>query len=233
METIKLVRTSLLAAFVARMDKLVSKAVKLNCESLVSYEVGGEVFKDTEDDVSKVSYTQVAVYGETPIIQGWQFLAVLEHKDGGTLVRTMSGDSTVPADYHKATPRCEHCNIDRYRKDTYLVQNTETKSIKQVGSSCLKDFTGHESPEQIAALFAEVAEMRGSEEYGETGCCNNPNRYDINFVVAMSIKLVRETGGYVSRANAGDESCSTSDRVYNDILAYRAAYKNMETELLK
>lgn len=37
---------------------------------------------------------------------------------------------------------CDHCGLDRRRKATYLVEETTTGAIKQVGSSCLRDFLG-------------------------------------------------------------------------------------------
>lgn len=37
---------------------------------------------------------------------------------------------------------CDHCQLDRRRKVTYLVEEIATGNIRQVGSSCLADFLG-------------------------------------------------------------------------------------------
>lgn len=54
---------------------------------------------------------------------------------------------------------CEHCRTRRVRKDTYIVRNTETGEFKQVGKSCLKDFTGGLSAEQVAQYISWFDEV--------------------------------------------------------------------------
>jgi len=79
-----------------------------------------------------------------PIIPDWNLVAVIEHKKSlGNVIRALPGMS-VPNRYRKSTPICEHCNMSRRRKDTYLVRFQDTSTHKQVGSNCLKEFLGSE-----------------------------------------------------------------------------------------
>jgi hypothetical protein len=85
-------------------------------------------------------FEYVIVKGETPRVAGFEFLATLEHEEGGTIIRRMprfgedaeKGDGIDLSAYREACPRCDHCGLERHRKDTYLVRNAETAEIKQV-----------------------------------------------------------------------------------------------------
>jgi hypothetical protein len=84
--------------------------------------------------------SEIAIEGELPRINGWRFLAQIEHTANGNLIKKMPGCDIELAAYHNCKPNCEHCNINRNRNVTYLLKN-ESGEIKQVGSTCLQDFT--------------------------------------------------------------------------------------------
>lgn len=86
-------------------------------------------------------------------IPGWEFVATVEHTSGGNIIRNIT-DYDIPDKYKNSSPECEHCHKVRDRKDTYLVRNTETGEFKQIGKSCLKDYTDGLD----AAVAAEIAE---------------------------------------------------------------------------
>lgn len=60
---------------------------------------------------------------------------------------------------------CDHCKLDRQRKTTYLVQEVATGAIKQVGSTCLRDFLGTDP----AAILSYAEWLREVEEFGASG----------------------------------------------------------------
>lgn len=84
-------------------------------------------------------------------IPGWDFLAYIEHSKGGNVVSKVTNEP-LDQSWYTATPRCDHCHSNRDRKYTCLVKNTETGEIKQVGKSCLRDYTGMDM--EIAADLA-------------------------------------------------------------------------------
>lgn len=107
-------------------------------------------------DKSAVRLVEVTLTGEAPHLNGWRFLAVLQHLPDGNIIRGLPwrSDTVDLEKYRERGPWCEQCNTYRDRKDTYLVQH-ESGETKQVGSSCLADFTGSADPHNAAAA-AEI-----------------------------------------------------------------------------
>jgi len=121
------------------------------------------------------SYTAeyVGVRGETPVLDGWRFLAVVLHSRTGNEFKQVPQEfthitdkqSTELSEFVYRDKQCDHCNKQRPRNATYLVRHDDTGEIKQVGSTCLGDFTGFHSPhaaakacENIFKLFRTIAE---------------------------------------------------------------------------
>ncbi len=99
---------------------------------------------------------------------GWKVLAMIEHGDIGNIV-TGFGDTTIKDEWYNAPARCDHCGTNRFRSVTYIVEKDGEQ--RQVGKSCLKDYTGI-SP-ALATMFAEVRDLFPSDfscdtkEWGE------------------------------------------------------------------
>lgn len=77
----------------------------------------------------------------TAVLDNWQFVASVDHTQNGNIFNKAMVDLEIPQRYYCSDPYCEHCNSNRYRKNTCIVYNKETKEFKQVGNQCLKDFT--------------------------------------------------------------------------------------------
>ena len=193
--------------FEAKMASLVKKATKLACGSLGYSRLDRVVRKVTNAGGvdEKHSFVRYEVWGNAPQIEGWMFVAALHHTAGGTLVLAMEDDLTVPERYRTATkPVCDHCGTRRSRKDTYLVRHVESGDLKQVGSSCLKDFTGHDSPSKIAAMCDLILAVSGDdfEEGFGFGGGSYYNEYPLLAVLALTAMFVRKEGRYVSNSEA-------------------------------
>lgn len=171
-----------------KLQRIANKCKKYGNE--FTYEKIGEEFVEREDEYGNkcaVKYIVISVEGKV-IINNWKFIASVQHTEKGNLIKKCY-DVEVPERYYTSKPICEHCNSKRSRKDTYIVQNTETGEFKQVGKSCLKDFTCGMSAEGIAyyiSLFDEL--IKG--EYIEKGF--HPTRYiktvDAMHYIAETIK---------------------------------------------
>ena len=94
---------------------------------------------------------------------GWEFVATIEHTPNGNIIRCINSEyeKSIPSKYLTCGPECEHCHTIRSRKDTYLVYNSENKEFKQVGKTCLLDFTKGLTPETCEA-FAGVFDFCAS-----------------------------------------------------------------------
>ncbi len=95
---------------------------------------------------------QVALEGETPKINGWSFIARLDHNTDpsgeSNLIYVMPKEK-LPENFRKATANCDHCGWQRKRRDTYVLQHEDTAEYKQVGRTCIRDFIGID-PARIA-----------------------------------------------------------------------------------
>ena len=94
----------------------------------------------------------VEIVGELPQYEDWVFLATVEGYPNGQnilyknpLFIEVHGDIDIDH-YRNEKSYCDHCKTRRYRKNTYLIYHVKTKEIKQVGSTCIKDFLGHNIP---------------------------------------------------------------------------------------
>jgi len=151
-----------------KLTRISNKCKKYSCD--FRYEKVGEAFRKMKDDNGKeytARFVQIEAEG-TAIINDWRFIASVEHTENGNIIKKCCYDVEVPEKYYESKPICEHCGSNRYRKNTYIVQNVQTGEFKQVGKSCLTDFTNGMSAEYVAhyiSLFDTLIEG----EYIEPG----------------------------------------------------------------
>ena len=179
------------------------------------YEVVGETFKPVKSDTAGEQIARfLLVEAEgMAIINNWEFVASVEHTENGNIF-TGTGHVQIPERYYKNPPVCEHCNSDRYRKYTYIVRNKETGEFKQVGKTCLKDFTCGMNAEAVThylSLFDTLIEGNSPEP----GCF-----VDEYFSVQKYLSYVAETIRRFGYVKTGDEGRPTAYRAMD---YYRAA----------
>ena len=141
-----------------KMTRIGNKCRKFGCD--FSFSEVGEEFREVEDGDEKyvLRYVLVDVEGHA-VVNGWKFIASVEHTDKGNIISKVVTDVEVPERYYDIDPVCEHCGTNRRRKDTFIVMNEETGEFKMVGKSCLKDFTGGMSAEAVTAFIAGFDEV--------------------------------------------------------------------------
>ena len=205
-----------LDALRARVDKMTRRALRLGMEALV-LTVTGEAFKTfTENKIDEdtgrwrkvertVRFVLVTLVGACPRINGWALAAVIQHEDGGNLLRTVPGFETMlPLRYRTAARTCEHCSQDRRRNDTYVLQS-ETGEWKQVGRNCLADFlrsTNAGAMAEYAEMLADLDEVVGEfeDDMGEGGG-GRAEYFAISRLLGQVACCVR-VGGWCSRTEA-------------------------------
>lgn len=163
------------AIFEGNMERLEKKLQRIanKCKKYgndFTYEKVGEEYrvqKDEDGNEYTTRYIIVEAEGKA-IVNDWKFIASVEHTEKGNIIKKCCDDVEVPERYYTSETVCEHCNSRRYRKNTFIVYNEITKEFKQVGKSCLKDFTCGMSAEgivQYISLFDALIEG----EYIEAG----------------------------------------------------------------
>lgn len=197
-----------------KIIKLNKSADKLSCPRILYHETGNVNFREIEDKTYK--FIEITISGNAPKLNGWKFLGTLQNtvdeETGNNLnvLRLLPGES-VPASFRTVEKRCDHCMFIRDRNDTYLVGHEDGR-ILQVGSGCLKDFTGHANPHKIAAFAEEYLDfLRNltenedfSEEFGSLFGRNQPSYFRRNDYLAYVSATIQEIG-WVSKGNVGLE----------------------------
>lgn len=206
-----------------KIAKLNRKAEKLGCEPIILRL--GESFTHKLEDERIVEDTPVFITGKAPQLNGWQFVATLEHDENGTLIRripTFQAEIDLTA-YRTATPdNCDQCHARRRRNDTYVVARTShgttgygVYETRQVGSTCLKDFTGHENPEAIARWMETVRDLIEGIKGGSLDGGYVTPRYDLDLLLYVAAGEVAKHG-YISRRKAEEDMIpATADTVRN------------------
>ena len=196
-----------LSALQAKLDEMNRRAVKLGCEPTTLKIIEEfEVERRREHTRIKymVKYYKVEVVGQSPKLNGWKLLACIERQPSGeNLVRTVPGE-TVPESYRTTDTHCDHCHTARFRKEVFILKHDDGRHA-QVGRSCIADFLGHVSVENICGRAAW--EFSLAEEMSEAGDESYGSRVEttvemMEFVSATAICVRRL--GWLSRTKAAE-----------------------------
>lgn len=155
--------------FMADLEKKVAtiqkKCAKYGCD--FHFAKVGEEIREVED-TTRDDYK--ALFGHYPVVNckfiiceaegtaqvnGWQFVASVEHTEKGNIFSKALTDVEIPERYRTSDTYCEHCKSIRHRKGTFIVRHTESGEFKQVGHNCLMDFT-HGMSASFAAYLASL-----------------------------------------------------------------------------
>src|SRR6185437_12405361 len=135
-----------------------------------------------------VNVVLVDVTGPEPVLEGWRFVAAIDHDPDGNVVRQVPGDSNPVqvSDWVAAAPDCEHCKLARSRRETYLLVH-ETGTLIQVGSTCIRDFLGGVTADAMAKLAETwmVVSLAASDEDWGWGGGSGPEGWRRDEVMAQ------------------------------------------------
>lgn len=219
--------TAKLDALSRKSQKLIGKDIKLTVLEEVrtprTRDFGGRLVavKDAEgNQVFNLSY-KVTIDAEVPKINGWSFMATIDHSpESGNIVRVSPNvDFDVPKIYHTIGPKCDHCQINRERHDTFLLRSDATGAVKQIGRSCLRDFLGHDIKTMLAmaelVYHATPRDNEDDEDWG--GIIGKHARYIyVPTFVAHASAIIRHAG-YVRKADGDFGQTSTADATHENM----------------
>lgn len=123
-------------------------------------------------------------------------------EDGSPFITYSPGADRLAIPFILTVNFCDHCQTERYRKDTYLVRDKDG-SVKQVGSSCIKDFTGHD-PSSIVGWLAAVESLSFDDDEIQGWNRTATVFYGPDRIVSLAARIVSKVG-YVSKQKAYDE----------------------------
>lgn len=208
---------------IEKLTKIINRYNKKGANIL--FEIGEKVVEDGNLYVSdpathittrydiKVNCVLVNVEGKYRI-EDWAFVGTIEFTDNGNIIRLAdsSFDGKVPEKYLHTPKICEHCGKVRNRKDTYLIHNEKLNEFKQVGSTCLLDYTKGLDAGMCASIMScldkiiDLGNLDFDEEgffgggFNPTGCgaANNIKNYAIALVNAFGYQRMSGCEGSAS-----------------------------------
>lgn len=210
------IHDSRIDATIKRLEGLSRTAVKIGLPPY-TIEVGSEHLEPRADGVLVDRYIDLHFTGQMPVIAGWRFLAKLEHLEDGNIIKSYATD--IDPLFRDAAPKCDHCNTNRARNSTFVVESTEGEQI-QVGSSCVDDFVGnHNDPHLVLGLLDGLSSVRwdGEEPFYDPEDPTSPNEraYGADFrrVLEVACAVIRRDGRYVSVSDYEGTTMPTKDTV--------------------
>lgn len=129
----------------------------------------------------------------------WSVVGQIEATKAGNLLFSVSSDpdDAVQMSAHATCPiNCEHCNTKRARKLSFLLKN-DASQYKEVGSTCLEDFTGIDP---AAALFMQKMHVFWSD-YGDEPVAGGMGRVTsmpVRGYIARVLFCMEENKGFVT-----------------------------------
>ena len=178
---------------VERLEKKLT-TIRNKCEKYgcaYNFKKEEEVFVKDEDG-NIVKYVMFEVDGIAKQ-NGWTFVATVEFTENGNIIRKAGNvDVEVPERYYTSAPICEHCGTRRRRKNTYIIMN-EDGEFKQVGRSCLKDFTRGLDAELVASYIQMFDSLIEGESVDAS--CRGTHRYiEIKELLRYAFEVVKKFG---------------------------------------
>ena len=193
----------------AALDKLVRRAAKFG--DVVSYKVGQAYVEQRTGALGhkyKVTVFPIDLEGVGINAGRFQFMAKLEFVNGEVMTNTVPGVEDLDRRFRTATNVCEHCNTIRRRNALYVVKELTTGKQIQVGHNCLRDFTGIDSPERVAAKFNWIHELK---EWDEEHCGGRRLfEEELVEILAWSAVAIRAYGWMARSAVVEGEKCTSA-----------------------
>lgn len=205
------------------LEKINKKANRIGVKPLKLIVVSEKLQKDLKSDVGEpVMYKvyEVKIDGEAPIIDGYEFIASIEHSAAGNIINIspQSNVKELPAEFRTSNTDCDYCHTKRDRLNTFVLRETSTGKFKKVGRSCLKNFLSGKNPTAIldyASMLGKILnalvggeEMEDSHSGDSRGSSNR--YYDADrFLIYICSAYMLDGNRYISGAKAKESMGST------------------------
>lgn len=212
-----------------KINKLNRKSAKLGTPPITLTKTGEEIRKITSEvngEELLVQIIKIKLQGSAPVLDGWQFVATIEHIPGGNMIYKVPGlDLKTPLTtiFKNQPPTCDWCKINRSRLETFLIRklvNGVPVEGKCVGRTCLKDFLGGNDPQKYLAYAKSLTDIIGMLAEFEAAGAESPHpraahadQYVEAFGFLCRVATNIRNFGWISAAKAREQgrSSTTSD----------------------
>lgn len=138
-------------------------------------------------------YIYLVVTGTPASYQGWEFIGVADFLEGEIITRTIAGAQ----DFNVVENYCAHCHTNRDRNSLLIVKNIETGEVKQLGTTCVKDFLGWD--------FSPVA-LPTEEDFESLGGGSGGGKPVVEIVTFLAWVVATANAHGFATASAGGRS---------------------------
>ena len=200
-----------LQATISKIEKINARCAKRGIPGGLNVEWEEVVKKEKNSLGIEVEWTEYStkITGVAPSLPGWEFVATIANDEyAGIVVHAYPGTSPIDRELIRGG-WCDHCQTNRFRRDTYVMRNKETGEQIQVGSSCIKDFTGWTAlPVTFDRMAKDMEEMEGG--FGGGGRDFTPRT-----ILAVSWACIQRNGYVAKSAYQGQPTANlVSDVLY-------------------
>lgn len=188
--------------FEKALNRIKNKCEKYNCPFVyneVGEEFKTEMISELDDGTPlehEIEITRRFVIIEVeakPVIADWELIASLEHTKEGNIIHNVGNNVEIPERYYNVAPYCEHCNVNRYRKNSFIIHNVKTNEFKQVGKTCLNDFTGNINAEWLASFYSMFSKL-AIFEAPQGGYSNSERYFPVIDLLAYTVAITNIYG---------------------------------------
>lgn len=126
-------------------------------------------------------------------INDWIYVGTIYPTENGNLIKK-AVEIEIPELYYHCEITCEHCKKTIKRKFTYLIYNENTKEFKQVGKSCLRDYTHGLDAELIAVINSMIAVAEEFER--DFRSYRKTPSFNVEKLIRITSEICRLNGGF-------------------------------------
>lgn len=239
-----------LAFLQQRVEALNKKAAKYKVPPLEIQIVKEEMVKELHPDIKKMQMSQsiivpldkgilddpnswvfvkeytIRLEGNPPQIEGYEFIARLEHTSEGNFIYTNPKSSvpSLPAEFKSLNQRCDICKTNRDRNDTFVIKmekddptrfpNKKAGDLLVVGRNCLARFLPGISIAGLIAFTKMVeniqedikAAQEMDNEPSEGGGGGGKYYEDVDHLLSFIIGTYLQMGTYISKKQANADA---------------------------
>lgn len=213
----------------ANIEKLVKRANKLQVAPPIVTYSEERLFYVGENKY--LSLTDVEIIN--PVIKlndEWELAATIERYEAGNMVNCVpSLSDRLPTDLRtKEINICDHCQTKRRRNKYIVVSNSNTNELKIVGSTCVKDFLGHDAVIIVKYLanIIKVCNDMTEYEYDSWGTdYSNYHQVSITEVINATLAIL-DISEFVGSKSTGDYKIAT----YQEVIEQTFNYHKLKAE---
>ena len=215
-----------------RLKNIQKKCEKYNCQFI--FKKTGEVYKPyTNNNITKnIKYIVCDVSGIAKI-DNWELIASIDHTPEGNIIKGYN-NSPIPKKFYDSPSICEHCNKKRSRNETFIIHNIETDEYKQVGRTCLLDYTGSLSAEHAAtleSLFHNIKEYSNIDSDGFS-FSKSIIYENLDTLLLYSIETIKKLGYHKKDTDIISGNTPTAYDVYDFLYVYSIRDEHRKNEIM-